>query len=189
MKMKSEISSKFKKLPAGKEEAIEKEIKMMLHAHRDCLRNQNVDTSKVRFDCREGYYGEAFGIMRTLQVLGYGKLGCVNICNEHYPKWNLSWWFDQLQDEVLKEENFGGNKQCDYCCKQYGKDDAGRTRKPAWTPLPSLQIGGGPVEEWEFLTSSGWKPLPCDEDSEQMWEDLGGATMTADQALEQERSS
>lgn len=102
--------------------ALAAEIKMMLHAHRDCLRNKGVDTAKVSFDCRDGYYGEAFGIMRALQTLGYGRFGAVNIPG------TLNHWLDELKDQVLAEENFGGSNQCDRCLADYGKDGAGRVR-------------------------------------------------------------
>lgn len=97
---------------------VEAEIKMILHAHRDCLRNQDVDTTKVRFDVRDGYYGEAFGILRCLKLMGFGDFGPVNI------QGNLSYWMHQLEEEVLKEENFGGSGVCEHCRSKYGKDDA-----------------------------------------------------------------
>lgn len=117
----------MKKLNKKQEKAIEDEIKMMLHAHRDCLRNQKVDTTKVTFNVNDGYYGEAFGILRALQVLGYGKFGAMNVCDNEHPKWSLNWWMYNIEREVLAEENFNGNNMCDHCCEKYGKD-AVRTR-------------------------------------------------------------
>lgn len=87
---------------------VEREVKMMLHAHRDCLRNKGVDTTKVRFDCRDGYYGEAFGIMRGLNLMGFGYFGSSNLdaTNPHenggggvgntQPEHNLKWWKDYV---------------------------------------------------------------------------------------------
>ena len=77
-------------LVESRRSAIADEVKMMLHAHRDCLRNLGVDTKTIRFDCRDGYYGEAFGVMRALSVLGYGRFGAVNLPEEYS---NLRWWF------------------------------------------------------------------------------------------------
>lgn len=108
------------------------EVAMMLHASRDCLRNRKVDTSVVPFDARDGYYGEAFGIMRGLVVLGYGYFGpdCDGKDEIIHPLRgiNVKKWFRQICDEVLREENFGGNNHCDHCVKRYGKDGSGRTR-------------------------------------------------------------
>ena len=101
---------KFKKLSEEHEQRIVADIKSLLHAHRDCLRNQRKDTSKIRMDCRDGYYGEVFGIMRALEILGYGKLGAVNTPEE---KTNLRWWLEELINEVLEEENYGGNNERD----------------------------------------------------------------------------
>lgn len=115
----------MRKLPDKHKRAIEDEIAMMLHAHRDCLRNQRQDTAKVRFDCRDGYYGEAFGILRALKVLGYGNFGACNVPG------NLSYWMKQIEYRVLAEENFGGSNECDHCLERYGKDGAGRKRGAA----------------------------------------------------------
>lgn len=106
--------------------AIESEIKMLLHASRDCYRNQGRDATKFQFDVNDGYYAEIYGMLRMLKILNYGNFGAVNIPQE---RTNLSWWFSELQDEVLKEENFGGNGECDYCLERHGKDDAGRRRE------------------------------------------------------------
>ncbi len=103
---------------------IELEVKMMLHAHRDCLRNRGRDTTKISFDINDGYYGEAFGIMRALAVLGYGNtFGAINVDKPG----NLKFWFTKLCDQVLAEENFGGNNECDHCLERYRKDGV-RTR-------------------------------------------------------------
>lgn len=113
----------MKNLPDNLKRALEAEIKMMLHAHRDCLRNQKVDTLRIQFDCRDGYYGEAFGILRALVVMGYGKFGAVNRND------TLNYWFANLQKEVLKEEGFDTDHQCDHCYERYGKDDVRSKRR------------------------------------------------------------
>jgi len=103
-------------------QAVEAEVKMILHAHRDCLRNQGKNSWKIPFDCRDGYYGEAFGVFRALAALGIGNL--TQAVNHPEEKSNLMWWFAQLKDQVLKEENFGGSGECKHCRERYGKDDA-----------------------------------------------------------------
>ena len=80
-------------------ETIKQEIQMLLHAHRDCLRNQGKDTKNILFDARDGYYGEAFGILRTLALLGYGTLD--QPCNIPEIRTNLHWWFYKIQREEL----------------------------------------------------------------------------------------
>lgn len=101
---------------------VEGEIKSLLHAHRDCLRNRGEDTSDIQFDARDGYYGEAFGVMRGLRLLGFGDWGPANVPG------NLKSWFSDLCDQVLEEENFGGSNECDHCLEKWGKDGAGRCR-------------------------------------------------------------
>ena len=117
---------RFKTLTSKQIDAIEAEVKMMLHASRDCYRNQGKNSREIPFWVNDGYYGEAAGIFRTLQILGYGVFGAINVPHE---RTNLSWWFSKLQDEVLKEENFGKSGECDYCLQRYGKDDASRKRE------------------------------------------------------------
>lgn len=138
----------FKKLSDEQVAAIEAEVKMMLHSHRDTLRNQwnlsqqvgrngiareAYDPTKVPFNCNEGFYGEAFGIMRGLVTLGYGYFGSDNLDavkegRSDNPRHNCKWWFAELKDQVCKEENFGGSNECDYCLEHYGKDSAGRKK-------------------------------------------------------------
>lgn len=112
----------YKTLTSQLYDDIEREVLLMLHASRDCLRNQGQDTTKIRFDARDGYYGEAYGIMRGLQVLGYGVFGSHNIPNSIHSVWNLNWWFRQLEDLCLDAEGYKGNNQCDHCLEHYGKD-------------------------------------------------------------------
>lgn len=125
----------YKKIDKRLKKKVEAEVKMLLHASRDCLRNQGNNTAKISFKVTDGYYGEAFGVLRGLMVLGYGYFGPDNLDGvEHtrgggkQPEHNLKWWFSQLTDAVLEEENFGGSNECDFCVEKYGKDGAGRRR-------------------------------------------------------------
>lgn len=103
-------------------DAVSKDVKSLLHASRDCLRNRGVDTTSVPWHTNDPYYAEAFGILRCLVVLGLGKFGAVN----HNDTVNS--WFWRLCDEVLLEENFGGTNECEHCRLKYGKDGTGRVR-------------------------------------------------------------
>jgi len=130
---------KLKHIPVKLKASIEKEVKMLLHAHRDTLRNQDKDTTVISFDVGDGYYGEAFGVMRTLALLNYGYFGSDNLdaIRELYSNYNitnisqdiqnLKWWFSEIQSKVLKEENFRGSNECDYCFERY-RHDAVRKR-------------------------------------------------------------
>ena len=122
---------RFKKISPTLKQKAKEEIKMLLHASRDCLRNQEIDTTKVTFSVRDEYYAEAFGVMRGLQLLAYGKLGSDNLdgIQDSYTKYstlqpehNLKWWFSQIQDEVLVEEGFEKDNQCSWCYEKYFKD-------------------------------------------------------------------
>ncbi len=119
---------KYKKLTPKIIGAVEEEVKMMLHASRDCLRNLKKDTSTLRFKTGDGYYGEAFGVMRCLKLFNYGYFGPVNIPDQENPKRNLRWWFASLEEMVLEEEGWGTDNKCNHCVERYGKDGAGRTR-------------------------------------------------------------
>lgn len=114
------------------EKKIIQEIKLALHASRDCLRNKGKDTSVIGFDKSDVYYGEAFGILRSLKALGYGDFGPGNIRNERIRHWNLTEWIWHIEQEVLEEENFirhgKGTNECDFCVSHFGKDGAGRKR-------------------------------------------------------------
>jgi hypothetical protein len=115
---------KFKKLSGKQKERVVTEVKLMLTAHRDCLWNkwnackeeerqsrQLSDPTRVSMECADGYYGEAFGVMRGLLVLGYGYFGPSNLDavqdgRSITPEHNLKWWFENLVQEVLHEEGF-----------------------------------------------------------------------------------
>jgi hypothetical protein len=111
------------------------QVKALLHAERDCLRNQRKDTANIRFDCTSGYHGEAFGIMRALEIQGFGKFDSSNLDGIHHghgqPEQNLRWWFSQLEDEVLAEEGFRASGHCAYCFERWGKDDRSLERRNA----------------------------------------------------------
>ncbi len=111
-----------KRLDPVTELKVEHEVRMLLHAGRDCMRNQQRDTTKCGFDVNNPYYAEAFGIMRALSLLNYGTLGSSNVPDPTYPRWNLRWWLEEIAQAVLKEEGFEGNNKCDYCFLTYGKD-------------------------------------------------------------------
>ena len=109
-------------LTAKDKVAIHKKIKMLLHAGRDCMRNRKEDTVNVAFSCNNPYYAEAFEMMRALVILGHGKFGAINKND------NVNYWFNEICQEVLKEENFGGSNQCDICYEKYRKDTARKFR-------------------------------------------------------------
>ena len=131
---------RLKWIPDSLRKAVAGEIKALLHSHRDCLRNRGMDTVRIPVDVRDGYYGEAFGIIRCLFIQGYGYLGssnlsakqeaahAYNVTNVTQDIQNLRWWFSQMEKEVLAEENWGpygdGSHRCEYCLKRYKKDDA-----------------------------------------------------------------
>jgi hypothetical protein len=129
------------------------EIKLMLHASRDCLRNQGRDTSEMSYSVSDGYFGEAFGIVRGLVVLGYGYLGSSNVPNKRKPHWNLRWWFCELERKVLEEENFGGTNYCDHCLNRYGHD-WGRILDRA---TGQIRVVRGP--DWNKVTEVKESPL------------------------------
>lgn len=118
---------KCKKIPESLMVKVEGEIKSLLHAHRDTLRNLKDDTTKLSFRCNEGFYGEAFGIMRGLSILGFGYFGSCNldgIKEGHEQKeQNLKWWFNELEHQVLEEEGFyNKTHRCEHCLAKYHKD-------------------------------------------------------------------
>ena len=121
----------YKKISTRMIKRVEGSVKALLHASRDCMRTQDKDTSKWRFDCNDGYHGEAFGIMRGLEMMGYGHFGSVNMngledsgtkYGAKQPEHNLRWWFEKLADEVLEEENYHSDGHCDYCTGRHYSD-------------------------------------------------------------------
>ena len=69
---------RLKKLPDDLIEKVEGEVKAILHAHRDALRNRGMDSIRIPWDVTCGYFGEAFGIFRALHIMGYGYHGARN---------------------------------------------------------------------------------------------------------------
>jgi hypothetical protein len=117
----------YKRLPNSIESKLADEITMLLHASRDCLRNQNVDTTKIQFDCRDGYFGEAFGIARAMVTIGCGYFGSSNLdaVQEHksdHPEHHRRWWMRELEQLVLQQEGFYSDHRCQYCFDKYHKD-------------------------------------------------------------------
>jgi len=115
-------------IPKELKEKLEVEIKRILHAQRDCMRNRQENTTVYKWCCSTQhacgtYYAETFGILRALQVM---EMGTISKSIHHSD--DLSTWREGLMDEVLKEENFGGSNECDYCLTTWGKDGAGRKR-------------------------------------------------------------
>lgn len=104
----------YKHLTRNQKEKIETEIKLMLFSSRDCLFNRKeLDKYSDQFKIDDGYYGEAFGILRTLKCLGYGYFGAINDYNEY----NLKHWFESLQKEVIDEEKkYGLKDRYKYYC-------------------------------------------------------------------------
>jgi hypothetical protein len=100
---------------------IESEIRMLLHASRDAMRNRHENTRKVPFHSSDGYYAEAFGVMRGLQIAGYGYLGTSSQTDDIR---NLRAWFHRIEQSVLEDEGFDGDNRCEYCFARYGKDDS-----------------------------------------------------------------
>jgi len=138
---------RLKRIPDDLRVLVEGEVKALLHAHRDTRRNLGEDTVKTSFRVNEGYFGEAFGMMRTLYIQGYGYFGSSNMDATKESEWtykvnnvtqdiqNLKWWFSQLESEVLEEEGFKGDHRCEYCLNRYRKDDA--------TLIEKGELGGG----------------------------------------------
>jgi hypothetical protein len=121
---------RFKPIPDKAKFAIINEVKLMLASHRDCLwtrwetcsHSRVVDPRECSIVANEGYYGEAFGIMRGLAALGYGFFGpdtlnAVELSRSDVPEHNLKWWFRRLQDEYLDEEGFYDKTCCQATCK------------------------------------------------------------------------
>lgn len=114
----------FKKLSDKQKKSIGHEVKLMLAAHRDslwkdwvtCATPQTVDPNQWELVVNEGFYGEAFGIMRGLIALGFGYFGRSNLDaiqegRSDIPEHNLKWWFHRIVQEYLDEEGFY-NKSC-----------------------------------------------------------------------------
>lgn len=91
------MTIKFRRLSPAKKEAIAVEVKRMLKACRQSMQLQGKDIETETFDIRHADYGEAYGILRALAVLGYGEFGAV------FVPGTLNHWLHDLEEEVLKE--------------------------------------------------------------------------------------
>lgn len=82
------------------------EVILMLLASRDCYKNQGREVKT--FDCTDGYYGEAFGMMRALVNLGViapdGKKFYFGTDNFPEEISNAKWWFGELRKKALELE-------------------------------------------------------------------------------------
>jgi hypothetical protein len=112
------MPTKYKTLTEELRAKIANEVKLMIFAHRDCLWNRftagldDIDPRKVPLDTRDGYYGEAFGILRGLFLVGYGYFGSSNLDGTeelkggNVPEHNLKWWMMELEQAALDEDGF-----------------------------------------------------------------------------------
>ena len=96
----------YKKMSNRLMKRIVDEVKMMLHASRDCMRNQGQNASKLTFSCKDAYYAETFGIMRGLALVKHGYLGSCNLDavkegKSTQPECNLRWWLQKIEEEVI----------------------------------------------------------------------------------------
>jgi hypothetical protein len=121
-------------LPDEKFQEVKAEVKRCLHSCRDTMRilfhdryltdeqrNRLADPSKVRIDARLADYGQAYGLLSALCVLGYiqrspsgGSSKVPNVQDLMY----------ECENEVLAEEGFGHDGKCPQCFSKYGRDDA-----------------------------------------------------------------
>ena len=128
MTTKAKKRTRFKKIPVELALQIEETAKGLLHASLDCLRNRGeiTPTTDIAFDPQDGYYCEVFGMMRALELQGYGLIttGYSQVAGPA----NLRAWFEALERAVLIEEHATTSKKCDYCFKHFGKDTVRRRR-------------------------------------------------------------
>ena len=128
----------YKKIPKKKWATVINEVKLMIAAHRDCLWTRwetcaspsAVDPTKVSIMANEGFYGEAFGIMRGLRALDYGYFGSSNLSAVQEDKspiseHNLIWWFERIVKDYLEEEGFKDQtcspQRCQLLLEKYRK--------------------------------------------------------------------
>ena len=118
-------NDKFKALLPEQMDAIEGEIMALLHASRDSMRNKGEDTRSTPFNVNNAYYGEAYGVLRGMAVLGYGYFGAANVpAPNNDPRVNFNYWIAKLELQVLDDEGFNSDHKCAYCSNRYGKDDS-----------------------------------------------------------------
>jgi hypothetical protein len=98
-------------------------------------RNQEQDTLTTRFSSIDAWYSKACGILRGLELLGYGYYGSSNLdalieferrMTKKKPtrkEQNFKWLMGELEREVLEEEGYHTDNRCEFCLKTYGQDD------------------------------------------------------------------
>ena len=116
---------RHRKLTEHQHAEVVRMAKVLLHASRDWQRNKGEDTTKSYHNVNSPYYAEAFGIMRGLALVNHG-----NLVGGNSP-FGLRTWFNNLANEVLKEENIDGSNECDFCLQNYGKDAIRNRRQHA----------------------------------------------------------
>lgn len=95
------------KLTEKKKEVIKQRITLLLLAGLDYCVNTKQDET-MWFGLQNPYYCEAFGLLHTLEILGYGYFGPDNIKSVNDNKLNLNFWFNELKEEVkVMGEKFG----------------------------------------------------------------------------------
>lgn len=143
--------STFKSIPKEVLSEFERVVKSQLHGARDTMRIRGIDTRHVPWDINAPEYCQAFGMMLTLQFLGYGYFGSSNLDGSRekadcIPEHNLRWWFRELEQQVLIEEGYlneDGSRRdpseqhiSEYCKNRYRS-----------TPWPG-------TEEWDKLVQN-----------------------------------
>ena len=111
------------KLAIAKVLALEYEIIELLHAARDCMRNNGRDWKKIGFDGNT-WNVEAGGVARAVVAIGYGVWGATNgepvVARNGLI--NVKAWLSQLEYFVLHEEHVEGDYHCALCLFKYRKD-------------------------------------------------------------------
>lgn len=101
--------NKIRQIPGMTDEQYEKFIKLIRVLSRETRRwmeeVKEMDMSRWYGDMNCPYYCEAFGMMRTLEILGYGKMGSVNMPTEG-GEFNLRNWFENVYREIAIETGY-----------------------------------------------------------------------------------
>lgn len=110
------MTKKYKILPPRIRQKFINTAKMMFFAHRDCLWNrfefdkERINPNDFSLVASDGYYGEFFGMFRTLEILGYGYFGAD--CPSKHDEFNLKEWAHTIERECLTEEDWkNSNKE------------------------------------------------------------------------------
>lgn len=103
------MKEKYKKLSKKQRQNVINKAKMMFFAHRDYLWNRfnfkkdAYNPNEISLYAGEEYYGEFFGIFRSLVILGYGYFGA-DVGDEN--EFNMKHWAYQIHKECLEEEDW-----------------------------------------------------------------------------------